>query len=71
MTRMIEAVYESGVFRPLEPVELPEHEHVVLTVTAGLAELDADGEIMRLLEDPFDLGAQAPLTRRAIYDEAG
>lgn len=28
MTTALEAVYESGVFRPLDPVELPEGEHV-------------------------------------------
>lgn len=71
MTRIIQAVYESGVFKPLAPVELPEHEHVVLTVTEDVNRLDADAELLRLLENPFDLGTNAPLTRRAIYDEAG
>lgn len=28
MTTTLEAVYEAGIFRPLEPVELPEGEHV-------------------------------------------
>lgn len=32
MSRMIEAVYENGVFRPLEAVTLPEGEHVQVTV---------------------------------------
>jgi len=31
MTR-VEAIYENGVLRPLEPLELQEHEHVTLTV---------------------------------------
>ena len=32
MSKMIEAVYENGVFRPLEPVTLPEGEHVQVTM---------------------------------------
>ena len=34
MTMTIDAVYESGVFRPLKPMELPEGEQVKLTVDA-------------------------------------
>lgn len=30
--REIEAVYENGVFRPVEPVDLPEHTHVRVVV---------------------------------------
>ena len=41
MTMTIDAVYESGVFRPLKPMELPEGEQVKLTVNApDLAELE-------------------------------
>ena len=29
----VEAVYENGVLRPLEPLELAEHQHVTVTVT--------------------------------------
>jgi predicted DNA-binding antitoxin AbrB/MazE fold protein len=32
MSKIIEAVYEHGVFRPLEPVVLPEGEHVQVRV---------------------------------------
>lgn len=32
MSKTIEAVYEDGVFRPLEAVTLPEGEHVQVTV---------------------------------------
>lgn len=48
----IEAVFENGVFRPLEPINLPEHQHVTLVlpavegatngVQAGVDELEAD-----------------------------
>jgi len=29
----VEAVYENGVLRPLKPLELAEHQHVIVTVT--------------------------------------
>ena len=36
MTRMISAIYESGAFRPTEPIaDLPEHTPVRLTVEQG------------------------------------
>jgi predicted DNA-binding antitoxin AbrB/MazE fold protein len=33
-TQAIEAVFENGVFRPVQPVELPEHQRVTLLLTA-------------------------------------
>lgn len=33
MTREIEAVYEKGMLRPLEPLLLAEHQHVKVTVS--------------------------------------
>ena len=32
MTRQIEAVYEEGVLRPLEPLSLSEKQHVLVTI---------------------------------------
>ena len=32
MPRTIEAIYENGVFKPVEMVKLPEHERVELTI---------------------------------------
>ncbi|HZU36893.1 MAG TPA: antitoxin AF2212-like protein [Gemmataceae bacterium] len=34
MNMNLEAVYENGVFRPLQPVQLPEHQRVLVTVPA-------------------------------------
>ena len=36
MTKLLKAVYEHGVFRPLEPVGLEEHQEVILSVTEGI-----------------------------------
>jgi predicted DNA-binding antitoxin AbrB/MazE fold protein len=33
MRRALEAVYENGVLRPLEPLDLPEHQHVPALVS--------------------------------------
>ena len=32
MSTHLEAVYENGVFRPLQPVQLPEHHRVTVTI---------------------------------------
>ncbi len=32
MTTKVKAIYENGVFRPLEPVAIEEHQEVVLSV---------------------------------------
>ncbi len=39
MPRQLEAVYEHGVLRPLEPLTLPEHQHVRLTLEEKPARL--------------------------------
>jgi predicted DNA-binding antitoxin AbrB/MazE fold protein len=33
MSMQVEAVYEDGVLKPLQPLDLTEHEHVVVSVT--------------------------------------
>ena len=38
MAVQVDAVYENGVLRPLQPLDLKEHEHVVVSV------VKADGE---------------------------
>jgi predicted DNA-binding antitoxin AbrB/MazE fold protein len=45
MQQKVEAVYENGVFRPLEPVSLKEAEQVTLAIsdpTAGRSQRDLD-----------------------------
>jgi predicted DNA-binding antitoxin AbrB/MazE fold protein len=39
MSRTIKAVYENGVFRPLEAVTLPESEHVQVIVPEAVEEI--------------------------------
>jgi predicted DNA-binding antitoxin AbrB/MazE fold protein len=33
MPLQVEAVYENGVLRPLQPLDLKEHEHVIVSVS--------------------------------------
>jgi len=33
MSMQVDAVYENGILKPLQPLDLAEHEHVVVTVT--------------------------------------
>ena len=42
MKKSVEAIYEDGVFRPLEPVDLPEHQRVQVTVADEDEWLDRD-----------------------------
>lgn len=34
MTKRLEAIYENGVLRPLQPVDLQEHQRVTVTLSA-------------------------------------
>jgi predicted DNA-binding antitoxin AbrB/MazE fold protein len=40
--KSVEAIYENGVFRPLEPVDLPEHQRVEVTIVDKDDWLDRD-----------------------------
>jgi predicted DNA-binding antitoxin AbrB/MazE fold protein len=47
MTRQIEAVYENGVLRPLEPLLLKEHQKVSVTVS------DTDDPLSSMIDYAF------------------
>jgi predicted DNA-binding antitoxin AbrB/MazE fold protein len=53
----LEAIYEDGVFRPLEPVTLPEHSRVRFApeMVNGLPEQDLDA-IYAAMDLRFDSG---------------
>lgn len=69
MNQVVEAVFESGVFQPLQPVDLRDHERVTLIVQDHLALDHADAELAELLDTPYDLGVRSTLSRAVIYDE--
>jgi len=47
MTKQVEAVYENGVLRPLEPLPLDEHQRVTLTVS------DAEDPLASMIDHAF------------------
>jgi predicted DNA-binding antitoxin AbrB/MazE fold protein len=60
MTKTIHAIYENGVFRPVEPVDLPERCEVevevrTVTATADMPSLD---DVYAILGKRFDSGEQ-------------
>jgi len=46
----IDAVYENGLLRPLQPLDLAEHEHVVLNVSRAAALPDRSGAAVEYVE---------------------
>ena len=42
MSQQIDAIYDNGVFRPLEPLALPDQAHVRLTVDSESTAVSAD-----------------------------
>jgi predicted DNA-binding antitoxin AbrB/MazE fold protein len=67
MNKTIEAVYENGVFRPLEPVSLPEGEHVQVAVPA----LSEEAKLkLKALEELVEACADMTEEEWRIFDEA-
>ncbi len=51
MTQRVEAIYEDGVLKPLQPVQLPEHQRVLLAIRP-LPQLSPD-EILELAQQVY------------------
>ncbi len=51
MSTHLEAVYENGIFRPLQPVSLPEHQRVTLTIEEGM-EADSTADQVHFILPP-------------------
>ena len=47
MSQLIQAIFEHGVFRPLEPVTFAEHERVTLSVSEATASKSSDEDVIR------------------------
>ena len=59
MGRTITAVYENGVLRPLEPLQIPEHAHVEIDVRQVVAGDDRDVQHARVRQALADAGLLA------------
>jgi predicted DNA-binding antitoxin AbrB/MazE fold protein len=68
MTRTLKAVYENGVFRPLEPVPFQERQQLTLTVTdaPGGEEEWLDAEFHRYCESQADDAVTLDVVRQAL-----
>ena len=51
MDKSLKAIYENGVFRPLEPVTLPEHQEVILAVREKTPEVGTPRNSFQLAEE--------------------
>ena len=65
MTLTIEAIYENGVLKPIQPLPLQEHDRVQITVqvkqsvareSAGMLRWRGDWETLRQLADDDEFG---------------
>jgi predicted DNA-binding antitoxin AbrB/MazE fold protein len=68
MTRTLQAVYENGAFRPLEPVACQEHERVLLTVESLAAAEEAlvDEEFLAYCATQADDTVSLEAVRQAL-----
>jgi predicted DNA-binding antitoxin AbrB/MazE fold protein len=66
MTRRLQAVYEKGVLRPLEPLALNEHQQVTVTVTDREDGDWADAAFLRYLETQADESVTLEQVRTAL-----
>ena len=67
MSKIIEAVYENGVFRPLEPVLLPDGEHVQVRVPEGPP---SQQERLAALEAFETMGEELTKEQWEVFEEA-
>jgi predicted DNA-binding antitoxin AbrB/MazE fold protein len=68
MTRTVQAVYENGAFRPLEPVSCQEQERVLLTVADAATAEDPllDQEFLAYCETQADDSVTLEAVRQAL-----
>jgi predicted DNA-binding antitoxin AbrB/MazE fold protein len=66
MTRSLQAVYENGVLRPLEPLAFSEHQQVTVTVTDHEDGDWLDSAYLRYLETQADESVTLEEVRAAL-----
>lgn len=73
MTRTVQAVYENGAFRPLEPVSCQEQDRVILTVedAATAEESLLDTEFLAYCETQADDSVSLETVRQALASIPG
>ncbi len=66
MTRNLQAVYEQGVLRPLEPLALKEHQQVTVIVSDQEEGSWVDASFLRYLETQADESVTLEQVRSAL-----
>ena len=66
MTRSVQAVYEKGILRPLEPLALKEHQQVTVTVSDQGAKDWLDAAFLHYLEGQADDSVRLEDVRSAL-----
>jgi predicted DNA-binding antitoxin AbrB/MazE fold protein len=66
MTRSLQAIYEKGVLRPLEPLPLAEHQEVTVTVSDQVDGDWLDSTFLRYLETQADESVTIEQVRAAL-----
>jgi predicted DNA-binding antitoxin AbrB/MazE fold protein len=66
MTRSLQAVYEKGVLRLLEPLPLQEHQQVTVTVSDQVTDVGEDSSFLSYLEDEADDSVTIEQVRSAL-----
>ena len=61
MSQQLKAIYEDGVFRPLEPVQLKEHQEVTLVLERTEHAASSVDAVKPIWEIAADLVDEAPL----------
>lgn len=85
MGKSLMAIYEDGVFKPLEPVELKEHQHVVVSIPdtedvmpspeaspadAGYAQPQTGAELIAYWQREGIFGSRSEITDSVGYAQA-
>lgn len=68
MTIQIRAIYENGVFRPLEPVAIEEHQEVMLFFENKTGDNLADIATQFFGDEGVDLAPHPPVPVRQVPD---
>lgn len=75
MNKLLEAIYEQGVFRPLGPVDLREHQRVTLTIAEAGTVLPEeewlDHEYLQRCAGEADRSLRLDTVRAALSKIAG
>jgi predicted DNA-binding antitoxin AbrB/MazE fold protein len=66
MTRSLQAVYEHGVLRPLEPLALAEHQQFTVTLSDHADDSLVDTAFLRYLESQADEAIELADVRTAL-----